>query len=242
MKAEHRKELQTNALADRMGRMVQRIKTPPNRRSVLWMVVVLVVVVAGLVFLWRWNSKRSLMSSLWVETDQARLLLLTRDNRVVQSELLTDYATTKPGVAARFQFAYTMLWDRGVKLLAGQPTLALKSINNAERQFKELHEECKDDPVLGPEAAYALAVIEEARAVEDRNNLDKAKQAYQDVANRYKASAAGRAAGERAKYLEDNAIQIGEFYASLQNAVGLFHSLEKGKLEPPPKTPTPEKK
>jgi hypothetical protein len=241
MKAEHRKELQTNALADRMGRMVQRIKTPPNRRSVLWIVIVAVLVVAGLVLLWRWNSRRTLTSNLWVAVDEGRLLYLTKRGTEA-SELLTEYAGTKPGAAARFQLGYTRLWDTGVKLLAAQPTLALKSISSAEKLFKDLHEECKDDPVLGPEAAYALAVIEETRAVEDRNNLDRAKQAYQDVANRYKASAAGRAAGERAKYLEDNAIQVGDFYASLQNAVGLFHSLEKGKLEPPFKTPTPEKK
>ena len=33
MKAEHRKELQTNILADRMGRLVQRMKERPKLRS-----------------------------------------------------------------------------------------------------------------------------------------------------------------------------------------------------------------
>jgi hypothetical protein len=241
MKAEHRKELQTNVLADRMGRMVQRIKTPPNRRSILWMVLVLVVVIIGLVLWWRWSNQRSIMSNLWVGVDEARLYFPTKSG-VVQSELLTEYGTTKPGVAARFQLAYTMLWDRGVKYLAGQPTFAMKAINGAEKQFKELQEECKDDAILGPEAAYALAVIEETRLVEDRNNLEKARLAYEAVASKYPSSAAGRAASDRAKYLKDNPIQVSAFYANLQNSIGLFHSLEKGKLEPPPKTPSPEKK
>ena len=38
MKAEHRKELETNVLADRMGRVVQKIRTRPQRRVVLYVV------------------------------------------------------------------------------------------------------------------------------------------------------------------------------------------------------------
>jgi len=50
MKAEHRKELETNALAERMGRVVQGMKQAPQKRTMLWMVLVavaVVVVVAG---------------------------------------------------------------------------------------------------------------------------------------------------------------------------------------------------
>ena len=59
MKAEHRKELQTNALADRMGRFFQRMKARPRKKSVfLWFVVILVVVVAG-GYLWVRSKKSS---------------------------------------------------------------------------------------------------------------------------------------------------------------------------------------
>jgi len=40
MKAEQRKELETNALADRMGHLVQRVKTQQRRTTLYWVLMV----------------------------------------------------------------------------------------------------------------------------------------------------------------------------------------------------------
>src|SRR5438128_2541081 len=46
MKAEHRKELETNILADKMGKFITGAKTGPSRGSVRYLVIAAVVVLA----------------------------------------------------------------------------------------------------------------------------------------------------------------------------------------------------
>jgi hypothetical protein len=244
MKAEHRKELQTNALADRMGRMVQRMKSKPDRRSVLWIVLAIGFAIVLIAFVFYRNNQRNTLSANWVDFAEGRLFGITRDNKIARMPLLSDYSTTKPGVAARFQLAWTFLWDRGLKFLGANPNIALENIAQAEKSFAQLAEECKDDPVLVPEAEYALAVIEESRAVMDREFLDKAISRYKAVESKHKESAAGKAAGQRARYLADNRGPVEEFYVFMQQNTALFRSLEKMQQEqPPPKEPEklPEK-
>jgi hypothetical protein len=231
MKAEHRKELQTNALADRMGRMVQRMKAPPNRRSVLWILLAVAAVIVFIGLTFYWNNQRTITSQLWVELDESRLFYPTRDHKLARGDLLGEQKDSKAGIAARFQLAWTILWDRGIKVLAANPKAALDNIDNAEASFAQLAEECKDDPVWGPEALYALATIEETRAVKDRDYLDKAVTRYKAVSSKFKDSAAGQAAAARAKYLEENRPIVSEFYASFQQNVAPFGL---GPMELPP--------
>ena len=53
MKAEHRKELETNVLANRMGRLLETAKQKPQRGTVMWILFgVAVLVVVFLVARW----------------------------------------------------------------------------------------------------------------------------------------------------------------------------------------------
>src|SRR5439155_760154 len=70
MKAEHRKELQTNALADRMGRFVQRIKTRPKRGPVLWIAAGAIVLVLLGIVMWMRGQRQRENSVLWLLLDQ----------------------------------------------------------------------------------------------------------------------------------------------------------------------------
>jgi hypothetical protein len=243
MKAEHRKELQTNALADRMGRMVQRIKTRPKRRSVLWMVAIAVLAVVGIGYYISLNNKRNTMSLLWVNLGEQNLTMVSKRGQIDVSPWVLEYGNTNPALAGRFAIAWSVLWKQGLQRLATSDyTDAMKTIANSQKTFEQLQEACKDDPILAPEAGYALAVIQETLAVEDRDHLDKAIQRYKDVESKFKTSAAGKAAGQRAKYLEENRIQVGEFYASLQATVGIFQPLNRNKIELPPKASIADKK
>jgi hypothetical protein len=69
MKAEHRKELQTNALADWLGRTIQRLKEGPSRPTLY----ILGLVVLGLVIYLAWGyysrSSQETNSSRWLAWD-----------------------------------------------------------------------------------------------------------------------------------------------------------------------------
>src|SRR5258708_27959620 len=71
MKAQHRKELQTNALAERVNRMVEAAKAGPNRTMVVvaGFIVLAIALYAG----WRYysNSTADKRSALWLEVDEA---------------------------------------------------------------------------------------------------------------------------------------------------------------------------
>src|SRR5207249_11156878 len=68
MKAGHRKELQTNMLADSMGRLLQEIRARPQSASiVLWVLGVLAVVI---VVVWYFTAGASkTRSALWVQLE-----------------------------------------------------------------------------------------------------------------------------------------------------------------------------
>ena len=93
MKAEHRRELQTNALADRMGRVVQRIKAPPDRRSLLWIIAAVAVVIGTLIVILYYNNKRATNSHLWTEVEENSAIKPLRKGGFELSESLRENPT-----------------------------------------------------------------------------------------------------------------------------------------------------
>ena len=96
MKAEHRKELQTNTLADHLGKMIQGAKAKPSPNSlVIWIFVLLVLAV---LIGWKYFSANSL---------EKRSQDWTGLGEVNSSEELQTFADehpkTVPGLVARFQ-------------------------------------------------------------------------------------------------------------------------------------------
>jgi hypothetical protein len=211
MKAEQRKALETNFLADRMGRVVKRMKERPKRSTVLYVVLGLVVVVAILVFVMMRRGAARQASANWVELEDGHRAYIAR--------LVQEAGETNAGKAANFQFAWLRMWELGLKRLAADPAGARDSLKSAQKMYKLLAEQCADDPVLGPEALYNVALIEESLAVEDRDNLKSARKRYQEVVDKYKDSAHAKKAEERVKLLEPDSRsyrEIADFYADLQ--------------------------
>src|SRR6516164_3425961 len=72
MKAEHRKELHTNLLADSMGKLVQKVKSPTSTRAVvLWVIVGLVVATVGF-WLYSVNRASDTAGALWIKLDNLK--------------------------------------------------------------------------------------------------------------------------------------------------------------------------
>src|SRR5437762_11293650 len=86
MKAEHRKQLHTNALADRMGKLVNTLKQKPQKRTVLYVILGLAAVLA--VFIWyRYNTNKKLeRSQLWVWLDNGHGLFVNELAGVTREE------------------------------------------------------------------------------------------------------------------------------------------------------------
>jgi hypothetical protein len=71
MKAEHRKELQTNTLADWLGRTIQRLKEGPSRPFLYFLGLVALVVVLFLAWGYFSRSSEETTSARWLEWDGA---------------------------------------------------------------------------------------------------------------------------------------------------------------------------
>ena len=90
--------------------------------------------------------------------------------------------------------------------MLGRPIVndALESIDMARKEYRNLAEECKKDPVLAPEALYNEAVATEALAVRNPRHLDEALRLYHSLAIAHPDSARGKQAEARAKEIEGN--------------------------------------
>ncbi len=245
MKAEHRKELHTNLLADRMGKLLQSVKAGPSPNAwVIWIGLGLIVLT---VIAWRVYSSRSLesRSDLWVKIDEA-----LHDETGMQSKLGDLAAANKgtlPGRVARFQLARRHLQE-GVRTLPADAfrTEAVDKLKKARDEFTQLAGEFADDPILGPEALMNRARAEEALAgVPDPadaanalGDLHRARAAYEQLLNKYPDSAPAQVAKERVKIYadEEQFKMLQQFYARLRDD---FRPRSPTPDVFPPKAPTP---
>jgi hypothetical protein len=184
MKAEQRKELETNTLADRMGLVVQKVKGSQRRTFFIYLGVVAGVLFA-LFFAYRWWKTEGAQASLnWVQLHDGTKAQL-------------DHLATLPneqGKAARFQLAWFKYWEDGVKSLGVNPHGGILSMKEARDEYQALAKLCKDDAVFEPQAMLGEAVCEESLAIQDRKRLVKAKELYEALVNHEKY---GDAAGDK---------------------------------------------
>jgi len=208
MKAEHRKELQTNALADSLGRIVQGFKggvksRPTNRTLAIWGAVLLAV---GLFFGWRYYSKSSdqKLSSAWLKVDEAASVddLL----KIAEAE-----GSPQPTRIARFKLARVYM-RRGLADFCKPESRenALNDLKEAEKLYDKLAEESKEMPILVQEALLGVG-----KARESLNDLDGAREAYGKLAKNYPDSVNGKAAAARLETLDKDGKKISELNKKL---------------------------
>ncbi len=237
MKAEHRKELHTNLLADRLTKLAKNLKQGPSSSSVaIWVGVGLIVLTF---IVWRIYSRSATESreKLWGDMGAA-----LQDDAALQgklSELAKDNPRTIPGRVARLQLARRNLQD-GVRQLPVEPFRkeAVAKLTAARDEFAKLASETAGDPLLGAEALMGQARAEETlAAVPDPDDaskplgdLEKAQKAYDQVVAKYRDSAEAAEAKERLKIYESKEHRRGleQFYARLREEFGQKAPATKG--------------
>jgi tetratricopeptide (TPR) repeat protein len=231
MKAEHRKELQTNALADRIGRFFKGLRSTASSNGIAILVVVLVVVILfGVYRYFSWSASRA-RSEVWVKLDRATTEELAgkTDQSMEQLEkVVKNNPGSKAALMARFQIAQINLMNRGINLLPqpGRSAEALKNLDRAEEEYEKLVKECKDDATWEPKALLALAKIAKTRAVKDVKNLDRALELYKKLGDKYGDTAAGQEAAAEIKALQnaESRAALEKFYTSLGRDFGVGHA------------------
>ena len=222
MKAEHRKELQTNFLADRMGRLMQGMKAGPQTSGsvVIWVLTALTI---GTIVAWYVASMNSNRSPLWVRFEQ--------DSAQHDLEGLTSLATANPGTlparAARLQRARISLQEGLASLYSSQRETAVSQVKQARQLYTDLAQECTDDPILAPQALMGAAKAEEALAGipkgddsgEGLGTVDTALEYYHRLVKNYSNSFLAKAAQERIDNLEKSRDDADKFYQEMRKLV-----------------------
>jgi hypothetical protein len=253
MKAEHRKELQTNLLADSMGKLVQKVKSPASTRSVvLWVIAALVVAVVG-VWLYSVNHATDSSGNLWVKIDGEMYTNGDRIDESRQADVVKDFQEIakeqKHGMAgrvARFQEARFLL-PIGLKNLASpMRDEAASNIKRARELYEGLAKECTDTPVLQQEAYLGAARAEEAlTGTPEKDGADKKLGSAEKALTYYKKardvkpdSYFGKEAAKHVAELEKNSEKVVAFYTELYKRSG-FKSRPPVPGQLPLPSPTP---
>lgn len=231
MKADHRKELQTNVLADRMGRMVQGLRSggPRSMSAIAWVIGGLALV--AIVSLYWAMGQRNNLSEAWVKMDNQAINLPRNPGEpggeaVTYDAIIREHPGTVPARTARFQVARIKL-KTGLSGIYSEAFRgeAAKLLRDAREQFTKLAAECQGVPILEQEALLGAAKAEETLAgvaepdSEDKRmgNLDEALKLYQRLAAKFPGTYEGQAAEKRAKELQDEGqrAQIDKFYKEM---------------------------
>ncbi len=228
MKAEHRKELETNVLADRMGKLVESVRTGPTGSLRVGIVIGLVIVALGLGY-YLYQASHGDTSKLWTQLDAAK------DPKELE-ELANANHGTIPARTARFELARIFLAD-GVRNLGSSVKppdspqtlheVAVESLEKARTTYAELSGEVRDLPMLAQEAMMGAAKAEESLCGstgpdnQPRGSLDRALELYQKLADAQPETFQTQAARDKVKELQDPAARakLQEFYVKLNQQV-----------------------
>lgn len=215
MKAEHRKELETNVLADWLGRQVETVK---KGSKFSYLIVGVAVFVAAAIFVvsYLFRSSSASSSALWYKFDTASSL-------EELDKLAADNRGTMAARLARFEVARACL-AQGVQNLSNpdQHASAVDSLERARGLYEELAPLAKDSPILQKEALMGVATAEESLLGSGKAaSLDKAQEYYQRVADTFPETDEGKAAKKRAEELANpkTRAEIEKFYVSLNQRI-----------------------
>jgi hypothetical protein len=237
MRAEHRHELQTNLLADRMGRLFQSMKSPHKSGARLGWVFAFLVVVTIVVWQIYASATQSEHAKLWVRLDNA-----VHDFRGGTSSLETvakEGEGTFAARAARFDLARMKFEEAQSPFSAFQRTEGAKRLEEARKIYKELVDQCADQPVLAQEALMGVAKADESligitTPKDVERELDQAIASYRVLTGRFPDSVLGKEAQAKIAELEGKKSDVAKFYSELGQATDIGKvpaPLSSGNLE-----------
>jgi len=191
MKAEHRKELMTNTLANRLGETIQGLKEGPSRGTLLLLTAIALIVIVVLVWRYLASSKEEADSARWLKWD-----------RLASPEQLDKFANENqgelPGRLARLEEARRNLHN-GLRNLGdvGTRNQAREDIKKAAETFDKLAEELTDKPLL-----HQQVLMGAAKAHESLGEYEQARKQYEELTRKYGSTKLGEAAAEDLKRLD----------------------------------------
>jgi tetratricopeptide (TPR) repeat protein len=219
MKAEHRKQLETNTLADNLGKLLQGLHHGLSRN--FWVVLGIILGIVVLFYTWKAFSDYSQRynASLWYKWDQfddpeevdnaiselPKEELYKIQNNIdqigrlredLELQRLEAFAKKNAGYTqgrmARFQMARLTLFE-GLRDLGRQETRprALKSLEMAVETYDKLSKDARDIPLLHQEA-----LLNSGKANESLGHIEKAMEKYQQLQTSYPETEMGKL-GER---------------------------------------------
>jgi tetratricopeptide (TPR) repeat protein len=230
MKAEHRKELQTNTLAKTLGQTLQGLKEGPSRTTVV--VLVLIALAAVLIFTWRYFSSASQEadSALWYKWDN-----LAAPDQLEGFLKNKEAEETIQGRLSRFLAARRALHEGLLAL--GQKDRRDQAQTNL-KQAAELYSKLATEPAKVPSLTEE-ALLGAAQAFEALGDYDKARDLYGQLADKYKDTLQGQSAQRQLDRLNNPANQ-----SALQDLRSLLAAPPAPRPEgapgqPPPSGPGP---
>jgi hypothetical protein len=194
MKAEERKALETNALAQELGKALDTIKQGPSRSTTIYLVVGLAIVLGVLLFRWFWRSSEEADSRRWVTLDG---VIFPEQLSAVLAE--PDMEGKMQGRLAKFKEARLKL-TQGIRDLGANPSLGQKHIEEGTKLYEQLIDAASRTPLLHQEALWGSA-----KGNESLGNLDKAKDYYTRLKKGYPASSMGKDAEKQLERLDSDA-------------------------------------
>jgi hypothetical protein len=223
MKAEKRHQLQRNALADRMGRLFETMKSSPRSSSTL--IWAFIIVTLATLVLWQYgaHANQSRYSALWTQVDVAG-----RDwerGPTYLARISDDSRGSLPGRSARFELARLQFsgGQKGIRSFL-ERTRAIEDLKFARSNYAKLVDDCLDAPLLAQEAMMGVAQAEESLVGVPKSNdssevfdLGQALGSYQKLADQYPDSILGKQAAERIKTINERRPEIEKFYAELNH-------------------------
>jgi tetratricopeptide (TPR) repeat protein len=216
MKAEQRKELQTNWLADHLGRWLQTLSSGPSTGStIVWGVLILVL--GGGAAWWYLYAVPAAQrnAALWTKLDNTSSL----DGL---DTIIKENPTTPQARIAEFLKARTLLRVGLEKLAAAADkdrTEARNKVEEAATLYASLAKRPLDSPLLTQEALLGAA-----RANESLGNIEEALAFYDQLRTRFKDSPFGKEAAATYEKLKANEDAVKAFYTE-------FNRLASGKAE-----------
>jgi len=225
MKAEHRKELQTNTLADHIGKFIQGLKEKPGQTN--YIILGFVVLAAGSIIAWLYfRSERAKSNSAqWEQvaeaTDAEDLQALIDKHKDTpagrEARLMRARTDMAQGLAALYTFDPLQKDDSAAPKKANPRetqqigrTEAAAKLNAAVKQFEELAPEFGDVPLLAQQCYLNAATIQVTLG-----NYEEGLKLYHELAKKYPKSKNGEQAEKLAKKLEEDREPMATFYKEI---------------------------
>lgn len=200
MKSERRHELQTNELADWVGKRLEAYG--PHLKTAG--AVVLAIAALGLAYVVVSQRQTAAAGQSWEAYFRALLLREPEEMGATLEKVAVSEGATLPGLWARQTEADVDL-ENGSRKLFRDRDEALSDLARAEKNYLEVEKTATAYPELLERCRYGLA-----QAYECQGKLDKAREKYEEVVKADPNGAIGKMAAKRAKLVGNE--RVAEFY------------------------------